>query len=79
MEKLLLQMKINYYPKCPGRSSPSASKPTPTSTPSPSSSITWFPTSNSSTRASGVTAKCIPNSIIMHIGNTVEILGNVSC
>lgn len=76
MEELILQKKINYYPKCPqpelalgveGHTDVSA--------------LTFIlhnmvPGLQLFYGGKWITAKCVPDSIIMHIGDTIEILSN---
>ncbi|KAL6979659.1 hypothetical protein U1Q18_021315 [Sarracenia purpurea var. burkii] len=76
MEVLLLQMKINYYPKCP---QPELALGVEAHT--DVSALTFIlhnmvPGLQLFYEGKWVTAKCVPNSIIMHIGDTVEILSN---
>nr|AEJ90547.1 anthocyanin synthase [Solanum cardiophyllum] len=76
MEDLLLQMKINYYPKCP---QPELALGVEAHT--DVSALTFIlhnmvPGLQLFYEGKWVTAKCVPNSIIMHIGDTIEILSN---
>ncbi|NP_001312972.1 leucoanthocyanidin dioxygenase [Nicotiana tabacum] len=76
MEDLLLQMKINYYPKCP---QPELALGVEAHT--DVSALTFIlhnmvPGLQLFYEGQWVTAKCVPNSIIMHIGDTLEILSN---
>uniref|UniRef100_A0A5B7BDI8 Putative Leucoanthocyanidin dioxygenase isoform 2 n=1 Tax=Davidia involucrata TaxID=16924 RepID=A0A5B7BDI8_DAVIN len=76
MEELLLQMKINYYPKCP---QPELALGVEAHT--DVSALTFIlhnmvPGLQLFYEGKWVTAKCVPNSIIMHVGDTVEILSN---
>ncbi|XP_043721491.1 leucoanthocyanidin dioxygenase-like [Telopea speciosissima] len=76
MEELLLQMKINYYPKCP---QPELALGVEAHT--DISALTFIlhnmvPGLQLFYEGKWVTAKCVPNSIIMHIGDTIEILSN---
>nr|AMK01806.1 anthocyanidin synthase [Solanum melongena] len=76
MEDLMLQMKINYYPKCP---QPELALGVEAHT--DVSALTFIlhnmvPGLQLFYEGNWVTAKCVPNSIIMHIGDTVEILSN---
>ncbi|KAJ4832253.1 hypothetical protein Tsubulata_002021, partial [Turnera subulata] len=76
LEELLLQMKINYYPKCP---QPELALGVEAHT--DISSLTFIlhnmvPGLQLFYEGKWVTAKCVPNSIIMHIGDTIEILSN---
>nr|URX65362.1 leucoanthocyanidin dioxygenase [Gymnema sylvestre] len=76
MEELILQMKINYYPKCP---QPELALGVEAHT--DVSSLTFIfhnmvPGLQLFYQGKWVTAKCVPNSIIMHIGDTLEILSN---
>nr|P51092.1 RecName: Full=Leucoanthocyanidin dioxygenase; Short=LDOX; Short=Leucocyanidin oxygenase; AltName: Full=Leucoanthocyanidin hydroxylase [Petunia x hybrida] len=76
MEDLLLQMKINYYPKCP---QPELALGVEAHT--DVSALTFIlhnmvPGLQLFYEGQWVTAKCVPNSIIMHIGDTIEILSN---
>ncbi|KAL6349519.1 hypothetical protein AAG906_034176 [Vitis piasezkii] len=76
MEELLLQKKINYYPKCP---QPELALGVEAHT--DVSALTFIlhnmvPGLQLFYEGKWVTAKCVPNSIIMHIGDTIEILSN---
>ncbi len=76
MEELHLQMKINYYPKCP---QPELALGVEAHT--DVSALTFIlhnmvPGLQLFYEGKWITAKCVPNSIIMHIGDTVEILSN---
>ncbi|XP_028762755.1 leucoanthocyanidin dioxygenase-like [Neltuma alba] len=76
MEELLLQMKINYYPICP---QPELALGVEAHT--DVSSLTFLlhnmvPGLQLFYNGQWITAKCVPNSIFMHIGDTVEILSN---
>lgn len=76
LEELLLQMKINYYPKCP---QPELALGVEAHT--DISALTFIlhnmvPGLQLFYQGKWVTAKCVPNSIIMHIGDTIEILSN---
>ncbi|PPD90833.1 hypothetical protein GOBAR_DD12216 [Gossypium barbadense] len=76
MEELLLQLKINYYPKCP---QPELALGVEAHT--DISALTFIlhnmvPGLQLFYQGKWVTAKCVPNSIIMHIGDTIEILSN---
>jgi leucoanthocyanidin dioxygenase len=76
IEELALQMKINYYPKCP---QPELALGVEAHT--DVSSLTFIlhnmvPGLQLFYQDKWVTAKCVPNSIIMHIGDTIEILSN---
>nr|AIB06742.1 anthocyanidin synthase [Mangifera indica] len=76
IEELLLQMKINYYPKCP---QPELALGVEAHT--DVSALTFIlhnmvPGLQLFYEEKWVTAKCVPNSIIMHIGDTIEILSN---
>ncbi|KAL5541001.1 hypothetical protein UlMin_042574 [Ulmus minor] len=76
IEELLLQMKINYYPKCP---QPELALGVEAHT--DVSALTFIlhnmvPGLQLFYEGKWVTAKCVPNSIIMHIGDTIEILSN---
>ncbi|GMY30166.1 leucoanthocyanidin dioxygenase [Fagus crenata] len=76
LEELLLQMKINYYPKCP---QPELALGVEAHT--DVSALTFIlhnmvPGLQLFYQGKWVTAKCVPNSIIMHIGDTIEILSN---
>nr|QKF30905.1 anthocyanidin synthase [Osmanthus fragrans]UBR90281.1 anthocyanidin synthase [Osmanthus fragrans] len=76
MEDLLLQLKINYYPKCP---QPELALGVEAHT--DVSALTFIlhnmvPGLQLFYEGKWVTAKCVPNSIIMHIGDTIEILSN---
>ncbi|KAJ6415318.1 hypothetical protein OIU84_004164 [Salix udensis] len=76
LEELLLQMKINYYPKCP---QPELALGVEAHT--DISALTFIlhnmvPGLQLFYEGKWITAKCVPNSIIMHIGDTVEILSN---
>ncbi|KAL6517670.1 hypothetical protein OROMI_033371 [Orobanche minor] len=75
-EELILQMKINYYPKCP---QPELTLGVEAHT--DISALTFIlhnmvPGLQLFYNGNWVTAKCLPNSIIMHIGDTIEILSN---
>ncbi|XP_065858117.1 leucoanthocyanidin dioxygenase-like [Euphorbia lathyris] len=76
LEELLLQLKINYYPKCP---QPELALGVEAHT--DISALTFIlhnmvPGLQLFYENKWVTAKCVPNSIIMHIGDTIEILSN---
>nr|AGI16383.1 anthocyanidin synthase [Ribes nigrum] len=76
IEELALQMKINYYPKCP---QPELALGVEAHT--DVSALTFIlhnmvPGLQLFYQGKWVTAKCVPNSIIMHVGDTVEILSN---
>ncbi|KAI3755804.1 hypothetical protein L1987_55610 [Smallanthus sonchifolius] len=76
MDGLILQLKINYYPKCP---QPELALGVEAHT--DVSALTFIlhnmvPGLQLFYNGQWVTAKCVPNSIIMHIGDTVEILSN---
>ncbi|KAK4488220.1 hypothetical protein RD792_003965 [Penstemon davidsonii] len=76
IEELILQMKINYYPKCP---QPELALGVEAHT--DVSALTFIlhnmvPGLQLFYEGKWVTAKCVPNSIIMHIGDTIEILSN---
>ncbi|XP_030524727.1 anthocyanin synthase [Rhodamnia argentea] len=76
LEEMLLQMKINYYPKCP---QPELALGVEAHT--DVSALTFIlhnmvPGLQLFYEGKWVTAKCVPNSIIMHIGDTIEILSN---
>lgn len=76
MDDLILQMKINFYPKCP---QPELALGVEAHT--DVSALTFIlhnmvPGLQLFYEGKWVTAKCVPNSIIMHIGDTVEILSN---
>nr|BAE72879.1 anthocyanidin synthase [Glandularia x hybrida] len=76
MEELILQKKINYYPKCP---QPELALGVEAHT--DVSALTFIihnmvPGLQVFYEGKWVTAKCVPNSIIMHIGDTIEILSN---
>nr|UCU84474.1 anthocyanidin synthase [Zinnia elegans] len=76
MEELLLQLKINYYPKCP---QPELALGVEAHT--DVSALTFIlhnmvPGLQLFYNGQWVTAKCVPDSIIMHIGDTIEILSN---
>ncbi|KAK9927371.1 hypothetical protein M0R45_024560 [Rubus argutus] len=76
LEELLLQMKINYYPKCP---QPELALGVEAHT--DVSALTFIlhnmvPGLQLFYEGKWVTAKCVPNSIVMHIGDTLEILSN---
>ncbi|KAJ6415319.1 hypothetical protein OIU84_004165 [Salix udensis] len=71
LEELLLQMKINYYPKCP---QPELALGVEAHT--DVSALTFIlhnmvPGLQLFYEGNWITAKCVPNSIIMHIGDTV--------
>nr|AJA79075.1 anthocyanidin synthase [Prunus persica] len=76
LEELLLQMKINYYPLCP---QPELALGVEAHT--DVSALTFIlhnmvPGLQLFYEGKWATAKCVPNSIIMHIGDTIEILSN---
>ncbi|KAM7259686.1 hypothetical protein ACFE04_015427 [Oxalis oulophora] len=76
IDELALQMKINYYPKCP---QPDLALGVEAHT--DISALTFIlhnmvPGLQLFYEDKWVTAKCVPNSIIMHIGDTIEILSN---
>lgn len=76
MEELLLQLKINYYPICP---QPELALGVEAHT--DVSSLTFLlhnmvPGLQLFYQGQWFTAKCVPNSILMHIGDTIEILSN---
>lgn len=76
MDDLILQMKINYYPKCP---QPELALGVEAHT--DVSALTFIlhnmvPGLQLFYREKWITSKCIPGSIIMHIGDTIEILSN---
>ncbi|XP_024959576.1 leucoanthocyanidin dioxygenase-like [Cynara cardunculus var. scolymus] len=76
MEELLLQLKINYYPKCP---QPELALGVEAHT--DVSALTFIlhnmvPGLQLFYGGRWVTAKCVPDSIILHIGDTIEILSN---
>ncbi|KMT12200.1 hypothetical protein BVRB_5g101480 [Beta vulgaris subsp. vulgaris] len=76
IEELLLQFKINYYPKCP---QPELALGVEAHT--DVSALTFIlhnmvPGLQLFYEGKWVTAKSVPNSIIMHIGDTIEILSN---
>nr|QPD01602.1 putative anthocyanidin synthase [Actinidia arguta] len=76
MEELLLQMKINYYPKCP---QPELALGVEAHT--DVSALTFIlhnmvPGLQLFYEGKWVTAKCVPDSLVMHIGDTIEILSN---
>lgn len=76
LEELLLQLKINYYPKCP---QPELALGVEAHT--DISALTFIlhnmvPGLQLFYEGKWVTAKCVPNSIVMHIGDTIEILSN---
>ncbi|XP_027362407.1 leucoanthocyanidin dioxygenase [Abrus precatorius] len=76
MEELLLQLKINYYPICP---QPELALGVEAHT--DVSSLTFLlhnmvPGLQLFYDGKWVTAKCVPDSILMHIGDTIEILSN---
>ncbi|KAF8412344.1 hypothetical protein HHK36_000306 [Tetracentron sinense] len=76
MEELLLQLKINYYPKCP---QPELALGVEAHT--DVSALTFIlhnmvPGLQLFYQGEWVTAKCVPDSIILHIGDTIEILSN---
>ncbi|KAI7996057.1 Leucoanthocyanidin dioxygenase [Camellia lanceoleosa] len=75
-EELLLQMKINYYPKCP---QPELALGVEAHTDLSAVSFilpSMVPGLQLFYEGKWITAKCVPNSIIMLIGDTVEILSN---
>ncbi|KAF9614854.1 hypothetical protein IFM89_020951 [Coptis chinensis] len=76
MDDLIMQMKINYYPKCP---QPELALGVEAHT--DVSALTFIlhnmvPGLQVYIGGKWVTAKCVPGSIIMHIGDTLEILSN---
>lgn len=76
MEELILQLKINYYPKCP---QPELALGVEAHT--DVCALTFIlhnmvPGLQLFYQGKWITAKCVPNSIIMHIGDTIEILSN---
>ncbi|KAL1316577.1 hypothetical protein HN51_068755 [Arachis hypogaea] len=76
MEELLLQLKINYYPICP---QPELALGVEAHT--DVSSLTFLlhnmvPGLQLYYEGKWITAKCVPDSILMHIGDTIEILSN---
>nr|AIZ70322.1 anthocyanidin synthase [Dahlia pinnata] len=76
LEELILQLKINYYPKCP---QPELALGVEAHT--DVSALTFIlhnmvPGLQLFYNEQWVTAKCVPDSIIMHIGDTIEILSN---
>ncbi|KAL2902285.1 Leucoanthocyanidin dioxygenase [Bienertia sinuspersici] len=75
-DEIILQFKINYYPKCP---QPELALGVEAHT--DVSALTFIlhnmvPGLQLFYEGKWVTAKCVPNSIIMHIGDTIEILSN---
>ncbi|KAG1354758.1 leucoanthocyanidin dioxygenase [Cocos nucifera] len=76
MEDLLLQMKINYYPKCP---QPDLALGVEAHTDVSSLSFilhNMVPGLQVYKDNKWITAKCVPDSFIVHIGDTLEILSN---
>ncbi|KAI3923416.1 hypothetical protein MKW92_030017 [Papaver armeniacum] len=76
LEELLMQLKINYYPKCP---QPELALGVEAHT--DISALTFIihnmvPGLQVFYEEKWVTAKCVPDSIILHIGDTLEILSN---
>lgn len=76
MDELLLQMKINYYPKCP---QPELALGVEAHT--DVSALTFIlhnmvPGLQVFYAGRWITAKCVPDSMIVHIGDTLEILSN---
>ncbi|KAB5564433.1 hypothetical protein DKX38_004487 [Salix brachista] len=76
LEELLLQMKINYYPMCPQRELALGVEAH-----TDIGALTFIlhnmvPGRQLFYEGKWITAKCVPNSIIMHIGDTVENLSN---
>lgn len=76
LDELLLQMKINYYPTCP---QPELALGVEAHT--DISALTFIlhnmvPGLQLFYEGKWVTAKCVPNSIVMHVGDTIEILSN---
>ncbi|XP_073021472.1 leucoanthocyanidin dioxygenase-like isoform X2 [Primulina eburnea] len=76
MEDLIMQKKINYYPICP---QPELALGVEAHT--DVSALTFIlhnmvPGLQVFYQGNWVTAKCVPDSIIMHIGDTIEILSN---
>ncbi|XP_077221668.1 leucoanthocyanidin dioxygenase-like [Tasmannia lanceolata] len=76
MEDLLMQMKINYYPKCP---QPDLALGVEAHTDVSSLSFiltNMVPGLQVYKDGKWVTAKCVPDSLIVHVGDTLEILSN---
>ncbi|MQL74206.1 hypothetical protein Taro_006579 [Colocasia esculenta] len=76
IEDLLLQMKINYYPKCP---QPELAVGVEAHTDVSALSFilhNMVPGLQVYYEGQWVTARCVPDSIIMHVGDVVEILSN---
>ncbi|MCL7045597.1 hypothetical protein MKW94_021298 [Papaver nudicaule] len=76
LEELLMQLKINYYPKCP---QPELALGVEAHT--DISALTFIihnmvPGLQVFYEEKWLTAKCVPDSIILHIGDTLEILSN---
>ena len=76
LEELLLQKKINYYPKCP---QPELALGVEAHT--DVSALTFIlhnmvPGLQLFYEGKWIIAKCVPDSIVMHIGDTLEILSN---
>ncbi|XP_078446244.1 leucoanthocyanidin dioxygenase-like [Wolffia australiana] len=76
LSDLLLQMKINYYPRCP---QPEMAVGVAAHT--DVSALTFIlhnmvPGLQILRDGEWVTAKCVPNSFIMHVGDAIEILSN---
>nr|BAE44202.1 anthocyanidin synthase [Gentiana triflora] len=76
MEEMILQKKINYYPKCP---QPELALGVEAHT--DVSALTFIlhnmvPGLQLFYQGKWITAKCVPDSIIMHVGDTLEILSN---
>nr|ABK76317.1 anthocyanin synthase [Anthurium andraeanum] len=76
IEDLLLQMKINYYPRCP---QPELAVGVEAHTDVSALSFilhNMVPGLQVHNEGQWVTARCVPDSIIMHVGDVVEILSN---
>ena len=76
MQELMLQMKINYYPICP---QPELALGLEAHT--DVSALTFLlhnmvPGLQFFLENKWITAKCVPDSILLHIGDTIEILSN---
>lgn len=76
LSDLLLQMKINYYPRCP---QPDLAVGVEAHTDVSALSFilhNMVPGLQVYYEGNWVTARCVPDSIIMHVGDVVEILSN---
>ncbi|XP_078446157.1 anthocyanin synthase-like [Wolffia australiana] len=76
LSDLLLQLKINYYPRCPQPEMAVGVQPH-----TDVSALTFIihnmvPGLQVLHQGKWITAKCVPDSLIMHIGDSIEILSN---